>query len=709
MTPLRALLLTLLLVATSPALAQSGLAEDPPAMLVADRVFITPDRRLVAEGNVEAFQGQTRLRAARITYDRGLGRLIVDGPIRIDEGGRITILASFGELDRGLQNGLLRGARVVMDQQLQLVAAQMTRVNGRYTQLYKTSVTSCHVCDDGRPPLWQIRASRITHDQAEQQLYFEEAQFRILDVPVFYLPAMRLPDPTLERATGFLIPSLRSSTNLETGIKLPYFFRLGDHADLTLTPYVSARTETLEYRYRQAFRRGRITLEGAHTRDDLLPGETRGYLFGTGRFRLGGGYRLDLQIQSASDNAYLSDYGLDDLDRLQSEVAISRFSANSAFRTRLIAYDTLRDADTESLLPTLVLSSSFERRFFPKRLGGEFRFGADLHAHRRSSLIDTLGRDIARGSVDLSWRKSWLLAGGIKTDWQMGLSADTFRIDQDSTFPSRISRVTPRAALSFRLPMTRAAPSGAVSFLEPIVQLGWTDVHGAAPPNEESTFVEFDRGNLLSLSRFPAADRREDGTSLALGVNWAHYSTNGWEASATVGQVFRHSAHPDFTATSGLSGTQSDLLLAGQLRIDKSLSLTARTLMDSDFSLSKAELRGDWSGTKAALSGTYLWLDADPAESRASALSEVWLDGSYELSRGWTAAANLRYDISSDRATRAGLGLTYRNECVTLDLSVNRRYTSSTSIEPTTDFGFTIALSGFSVDKAPEKYRRSCS
>ena len=64
--------------------------------------------------------------------------------------------------------------------------------------------------------------------------------------------------------------------------------------------------------------------------------------------------------------------------------------------------------------------------------------------------------------------------------------------------------------------------------------------------------------------------------------------------------------------------------------------------------------------------------------------------------------------ISDARATRAGLGLVYSNECVTVDLSVNRRYTSTTSVEPTTDFGFTIALNGFSVDSGSKKYRRPC-
>ena len=190
----------IVLAKPQPVLAQttdeSSVDAQAPAILVADNVFITPDRQLIAEGNVEAYQGTTRLKAQKITFDRETDTLIIDGPIRIDDGDNTTILANYAEMDRNLQNGLLRGARMVMDRRLQLASLQMTRVGGRYTQLYKTAVTSCRVCDDGRPPLWQIRARKITHDQAEQQLYFEDAQFRVLDVPIFYLPGMRLPDPT---------------------------------------------------------------------------------------------------------------------------------------------------------------------------------------------------------------------------------------------------------------------------------------------------------------------------------------------------------------------------------------------------------------------------------------------------------------------------------------------------------------------------------
>ena len=47
------------------------------------------------------------------------------------------------------------------------------------------------------------------------------------------------------------------------------------------------------------------------------------------------------------------------------------------------------------------------------------------------------------------------------------------------------------------------------------------------------------------------------------------------------------------------------------------------------------------------------------------------------------------------RGTIAGLGLAYQNECITVDVSLSRRFTSSTSVEPTTDFSLSVGLLGF--------------
>ena len=351
----------------------------------------------------------------------------------------------------------------------------------------------------------------------------------------------------------------------------------------------------------------------------------------------------------------------------------------------------------------------YEKRLFPTGIGGEIRAAVDVHGHYRSSSLDVLGRDVGRMTTDLSWRNSWILPQGLRADWRVAVAGDVFNIHHDSNYPDRVTRLTPNTALTLRYPMTRVSGSGVTQFLEPIAQVGWSDVGTGDIPNDESGFVEFDQGNLLSMSRFPAPDRREDGLVAVVGMNWSRYDEDGWKASATVGQVFRKSANPDFTSTSGLSGTSSDYLIAGQLIWNDDLSLTARTLVDETLSFSKAALRGTWSGKRTSLTGTYMWLGADAAEARAANMSEFWFDGSYAITPSWTASANARYDISEARASTAGIGIVYRNECVEVDLSINRRYTSSLSVEPQTNLGFTIALHGFSVAGEANDYRRTCN
>lgn len=700
--------LLILALTVMPLTARAQQGTPPAAVLVADQVFLTRDRTLVAQGNVEAFQGETRLRARTISYNQATGALTIEGPIVISEGEDTLILADAAELDPDLQNGLLRGARLILNQQLQLAANQINRVDGRYSQLYKTAVTSCKVCEDGRAPLWQIRAKRVIHDKLEQQLYFDEASFHIRNVPIFYLPRLRLPDPTLARATGFLQPSIRTTSQLGTGFKIPYFIKLGEHRDLTLSPYLSSATRTLEFRYRQAFRSGRIQFDGAYTRDDQRPGETRGYLFGVGRFDLARDYVLEFGIETTSDPAYLKDYGYSAKDRLSSQITVSRARRDAYVRASIYNFESLRDTEVNDELPTIVLDGDYERRLFPSGIGGELRMRIQAHSHRRTSDADIIGRDVARLHGEVKWLRRMTFGNGLVADGQIGASFNAFDIVQDSSFAQNHSDIVPAAAIALRYPMIRRGRGGVSQLLEPIAQIGWSGGNRLVIPNDESTRVEFDEGNLLSLSRFPRPDRRERHVVAAIGVNWSRFDPTGWDAHLTIGQVLREKSDLEFTTTSGLAGISSDFLLAGQIKTAQGLSLTGRGLFDDNFQFAKAELRGDWDFTRGRLGGSYVWLDADPAEDRTQAVSEIALDGDYRINRQWTASADWRFDMADDRAASAGLGLTYNNECVSVDLSVNRRYSTSTSVEPSTNIGFNIGLRGFAASNGTERYVRSC-
>lgn len=734
MTPLARLLCLLaalalpglILPAAAPAQDRQTAQSDPadPAMLVADEVYLTNDRQLVAEGNVEAFHEGRRLKARRVLYDRETETLTITGPITLDDGAYTLVLADSAELDRDLQNGILRGARIVMDDQLQLAAQQMNRVEGRYAQLYKTAVTSCRVCRDGRPPLWQIRARRVVHDSQAQQLYLDDAQFRVLDTPIFWFPRLRLPDPTLKRATGFLIPTLHNSSLLGFGAKIPYFIRIGDHRDLTLTPYLSNKTRTLEYRYRQAFRTGQIELSGAWSNDDLGGRDNRTYFEARGLFELQRDFILRFDIEAVNDDAYLVDYDYSSKDRLDSEISVERARRDEWMRLALTHFHTLRPNESNTTQPTIVGNADYERRLFPARLGGELRLRGAAHKHYRTSDsrldgpdfdVFADGRDVTRLSAEADWRRSWTLPGGLRTTFQTGLAVDHYAISQAGvTSRGSATEITPSTALTLRWPLAKATRAGVAHVIEPVVQLAWVGGDTPNVPGDESTRTEFDEGNLLSLSRFAETDRRERGASAAYGLSWSRFDPNGIQSTFSVGQILRDTRQLEpnggqsFTRSSGLQGEYSDVLVAGQVALPVGLTLTARGLFDSALDTTKAEARANWSSDVVGLGATYIWLGRDPAENRPATVSEWAFDGSYRFSRHWTGSAEWRYDIATDRSVKAGLGLTYTNECVDISLSASRRFTSSTILQPSTDISLTVGLRGFSARTEDQSYVRKC-
>lgn len=701
-------------------------AEDP-AMLVADEVRLTGDDRLVAEGNVEAMYQGRRLTADRITYERGSDRLIITGPLSLTEpetGGGTVMIADSAEIDRNLRDGILRGARIVMQQQLQLAANRMRRTDARYNELSRVSVTSCRICEDEGAPLWQIRAERVVHDQQERQLYFENAQLRVLDVPVFYLPRLRLPDPTVERATGFLTPSVVNSSLLGTGIEAPYFIRLGDHSDLTLAPFLATNSRRLGVRYRQAFRRGEIEFNSAIADDDFSPDARRGYLFGEGRFDLPRDFNLRFDIELTSDRTFLLDHGFSDRDRLRSGIAIDRARRDEYIGGEISYYRSLRDGESNATLPSIVGDAEYERRMFPTRIGGELRFSAGLHGHyRRSDRITdgpdldrfADGRDIARFTSGLEWQRDWLLPAGVLAGVKTGVTLDHFEIRQiGETAQSQATELTPTVAAQLRWPLIRAGRSGVAHVIEPVAQLAWSGGSTPDVPREESTVIEFDEGNLFNVSRFNAPDRRERGAAAAYGLSYARVDPEGWEGRLAIGQVLRddqlleRDGTRSFSQSSGLRDRTSDLLIAGQYRGATGLTVTARGLFDGVMDVTKAEARASWFNDRTDVGATYIWLSDDPRESREATVSEWSIDGSYRFARHWTARGEWRYDAETDNSIRAGAGLTYTNECVDVTVSVSRRFTSSTILEPETNIGFTVGLRGFSAATRDESYTRKC-
>lgn len=679
-------------------------AQEEQAVLVADEIRLTAQGNLIATGNIEISYLEYVVTAQEIIYDSKKDDITFNGGLFLTDPKGDTIRAEQATLDRSLQNGILQSARLTLDQQLNLDAAQMQRADGNLNTLTTVAATSCQVCGT-KPPLWQIRAKRVVHDETTKQIHFYNAHLRVMDVPVFYLPYMRLPDPTVERMQGFLPPTGHSNSTLGFGIKLPYFIPISQDKDITLTPYLSSETRTLEVRYRQAYDSGRITVNGAVSQDTLNP-NTRAYIKAKGAFTLPQDYRLSFTAQSVSDTSYLGDYEYGTSDRLESKINITKTTRNSYRALGVSHYYSLYNDD--GTLSDIVSYNEFIKHFYPVGLGGKLTLSAELQSNLRVADGDgPTSRDMARLNGAALWRRSFAGPSGITAGLSAQARYDVFNIQQDSAYPQTQGAFTADLMADLRWPWLKYGAAGQVHLIEPMAQIGYSGRQTLDLPNEESTRVEYDAANLLSLSRFPAPDRYENGLRGALGVRYA-YRGDKLSAGVTLGRVYRETPQTDFSKSSGLQGSASDYMLGVSVALRDTFSLKSRALVSDTGDVTKAEALGRYSTDKWKLDLGYSLLKADVLEERNDTISEWTLGSSYKVNDTLTVTNTMRYDIAASATSRAGLGLVYSNECVNVDFSVSRRFTVSGTSQPLTSYGLRIELKGFSTGGAAQRSTRSC-
>ena len=672
--------------------------------LIADEIKINQAGELVASGAVTVWYEDRKVTASSITYASQNDKLIIRGPIRIIDNQSTMILADQAELSEDLKVGIIKSAKIILGYQVQIAAAKVLQKDARYSEAFNIAATSCHVCLN-KTPLWQIRARKIVQDKFEKQIYFEHAQLRVLDIPVFYLPFMRLPDPSLKRATGLLAPKLKTSSVLNTGIKIPYFIRLNKHKDFTITPFYSPKTKTIEYRYRQAYTSGFMLIEGALTRDALIPNKNRGYILSDTSLILQNGYNLGIQLQAVSDPSYLFEYDFAQLDRLNTKLELSRSMRYQNSEVKLSNYHSLRENENNATQPTLVAEGAIESRLNPDMIKGEIGLEANfLKSYRYSDLnndgpdSDTLvdGYDTTRLSLLSNWDHGWEIANGIILHFENEFGLSQYYVQQHADIGPKATRMFGVGAVGLRWPWYRINSNGGIGIVEPQIQLVRSVSSNSAVPNDDSTQVEFDEGNLFRLNRAPGLDLIENGSRLNVGLAGSQFMDSGSNLSWKIGRVLRSEALSTFPSGSGLSNSISDWLLATNFQQKNGIELINRALIASDGVVTKSETSLKVNRNQHQIRATHVELTKDSNTSQNQSLSSVALEWNYNLNSNWRSDSKFQFDSNIGRLSKLELGLRYENECVNVDLSSSRSFSTSSTLIDKTDFTLSVELTGFS-------------
>jgi len=649
---------------------------------------------LTASGQVVVIYNQTRMEAESISYNRFTGQIEAIGPLKITDPSGAVFTATMATLSADLSGGIIQEARLLLANRFQIAAAEIRRSSDRFNILYRTVGSTCTVSANNPVPIWQIRSERIIHDTEAKRLYFEDARFEVLGFPVVFIPNLRLPDPSVQRATGLLYPQIISSEIYGYGLKLPYYVTFGDHADATITPFITTSGAFLiEAEYRRRYVRGALNIHGAFALNGSANDTGDSFLKSDLTFNLNNGKELYLDLSLTSDDAFMRRYGYDEADRLVSQIGVRSYNPSHLLEVGAVFFQSLRDDEVDAEVPFALPLVNYRRTWEEALTGGRMGLNASTVGLFRAS-----GRDIARLSASLDWRKDWAAPLGIRATTFAEIQGDIYRVWDDISFGNApLFRLTPSIGADFSLPLAKSSKSGALLVLSPVAQIIYTPelAFNDVVPNEDSLQVEFDETNLFGLSRFPGEDQIETGLRANLGVSFRRYDAAGWTLGVDVGQVYRSNANPQFSTGSGLAGQRSDILAAVSFELPPQYRLISRLLVAPNVGIRRAETEIALNFERLDLEATFVFLAADVVADSPIDRSEANIAMGYEISDRWSTSASLRRDLLGNENIFGKIGLVYANECLEVAVSLSRRFTTSNNVPPDTNFDVSVKLAGF--------------
>ncbi len=698
--------------------SQAAEAPDTKSSVVLSADEVTYDAELglvVASGNVEIWQNDNILLADTLTYNERTRIVTAAGDVSLLDPNGNVLFANYMELSDDLQEGVIEDVKLLLSDRSRAAATSGKRTGGNRTELNHVVYSPCDLCaeDPTRPPLWQLKAVKVVHDQGEQIIEYEDVWLEIYGVPVAYSPYLSHADPFVKRKTGFLTPKVVISNKLGFGARIPYYWSLGPDKDITFRPLVTTEQGiVLDAEYRQRIVDGRFRMRGSATIADRTERDGgvkttdqnifRGHLDGDGRFDIDEHWRAGFNVDIASDKTYLRVYDLSDERFLTTRLFAEGFHGRNFTSLQAIGFQGLRDADDNEESPIVAPWFQYDYSGEPGAYGGYYNFDVDVLSLNR---LD--GRESRRLSLAGGWTLPYTAPAGDIYTLSASLRGDLYfyeGVDPASDDPDPAAGLTesgtkarlyPQLAFEWRYPFVRDHAT-MQQVIEPIAGIIVSPSGGNSGkfPNEDSQEVEFDDTNLFSTNRYGGLDRIDSGQRVNYGLKWSLIGNDGGHIGAFLGQSFQLNDDNRFMRDSGIEDNLTDVVGRFEVSPNQYLDLLYRfrfDLQSGEVDRNEINLRAGGKALNADLS--YFFLRGDPdAGSEFGNRHEVAGRISSHFTDNWSAFTAARYDIEDSRALSYGGGLAYEDECFEIRSSVTRRDFHDEELRPDTRIELEIAF-----------------
>ncbi len=641
----------------------------------ADDVELIGAQTAKFSGDVNINTMQMRLSATAAFIDKESGILNAKGPIEFQNN---TSLISSSGLSANLSDYqiTLDDAAYQLTKQLGRGGANKLSVNQTKLTLQGASFTACPENNE----IWSIHAEDIVLSQEEGWAETYNTVFKILDVPVFYLPYFTLPIDD-QRKSGFIAPNLGPSSRYGFEIATPYYWNISPNTDATITPRlltnIGFQLQT-EFRYLTEKHHGLVALEFLD-KDKSEPDLNERYLFHwQQKSQLNDNWRGSIDITNISDDNYLTDLDSDYANKTDTQLyrtgLLSHFGHRWQTDIKIQNFEVLGDhSPSYSALPQISFNQFAP--FYWQNI--EFTINGELSHFKNNELKIT---DASRFHIE---PKAQFIYEDFAWSFLSELSLLHTQYKQSGDFSGSeieksVSRTMPKIRLHGQLNLERETQwliKDGIQTLEP--QLQYLYVPKKDQTNiglYDTTKLQDDFFGLFRDRRFSGVDRIASANQFTLGVTTRLFSQNNEELfNLSVGQIFYLSDSAKPTEQDLTSNTNYNALFAGEamLHWHRRWYLGAGIQYDTDGQdLIQSHMTLDYKGDDNQLVQLNHRYTNNVSNNK---IEQVGLFASVPINQNWQFIGSYQRDLETGRSVEILSGLQYESCCWAVQITGHRQ------------------------------------
>lgn len=609
------------------------------------------------KGNVELRQGSQTVTGDAAWFDSNNSSVDIIGHVKFRRPNMI-IQSSDASFDMANSEAQLNQAQLALpSNELRATAQSIDYHSDDTVTMNKGSFTFCPPNDNA----WAIHSNKIDLDP---NLGFGEAQNAILKigtVPVFYLPWLSFPIDD-QRRSGFLFPTLVSSSQMGLDITTPYYLNLAPNYDALVTPrFTEFHGTSIDAKLRQLGKDSEQDLYVNWAIEDPDTTYERWLMEYNHKAKISSSLSSSIHIKRASDGDIYDDYGLKK-DTVANSAKIDYQGQTPLLTAASLALITRQYFDTGvpayDKLPHATLSGGMVLNQQQQVINTNY--SADLTRFTR----DTEG---LTGSNKITGTRTHLVPN-LSTAWEndysfikpkISLPITNYQLnDTPSTIAASHTRIIPQLEIDSGLLFERSLSHGYMQTLEPRFYYTYT------PYQQQDDVAIFDTSAsgkpVYQPNRFGGYDRIGDTNRVTLGLDSQFLSAKGWQkAKLSMTQIHYFSDRKVQLSSTSTPDTETFSPIYGHMNYQFTPQWSSS--LNIDWSPKSGNVEATSANMKYQVGNNKI-IDLKYTETfNSTQQGEVSL--MWPLAPQWTLIAKRKEDIRNQQLQDEILGVEYSNCC----------------------------------------------